>query len=440
MTTRRRAFALVLAGSLALTGLTACSSSEDEKPVDISKAQGEITWMTQSLQKDFGDFFRERIAKFEKENPGTKINWVDESGGPEFDQKMMQQAVNGKMADVINVPSPTILALTKADQLLDLDKALPESGKRFIPDIWKSVGMGKDGAHTAFPWYFSPFVTTYNKQVFRAAGLDENTPPKTMDEMFEFSHKIAKTGEYNALWGNANWYLISQWHGMGVKIMNDEGTEFTFAKDPNALKWMNEMISLYKDGGIPKDSLTGELDPGKEYLNGRLAFGTPNPGFIRNIKKNNPEVYKQTGVGSYPINPGLKYEFSGQFIAVNAKTKNKALALKWADYITSAEEELAWTRDGGAVIFPGATEALDNLIKNPPEAVAKDPVFKQTYEVAAKEAKNSEAFKASFYVTGQVKNALVENVNKGIRGEVSAEQALENAQKEMNELLSALNN
>ena len=57
--------------------------------------------------------------------------------------------------------------------------------------------------------------------------------------------------------------------------------------------------------------------------------------------------------------------------------------MKFAEWITNAENEYAWTYDGGAIIFPAATDALDKLVANPPE-IADDPVFKAAYEEAAR--------------------------------------------------------
>ena len=79
------------------------------------RSKAEITFQTQGLQNDFGDFFKAKIKEFEDANPGVKINWTDQGGGAEFDQTVTAQASNCKMADVINVlpppsspcPSPT---------------------------------------------------------------------------------------------------------------------------------------------------------------------------------------------------------------------------------------------------------------------------------------------------------------------------------------------
>lgn len=406
--------------------------------IDTSKVAGEITFMTQGLQKDFGDFFRGQLAQFEKENPGTKINWVDQGGSEDFDNLIATQAQGCKMADVINVPSSTILALSKSNLLMDLDTKAPGVGDKFIPSIWKSIALGAGNRHTALPWYFGPAITTYNKEVFQKAGLPDDSPGATMAERFERAEKIAsaKTGDF-AIYGNAGWYLGSEWAGMGVKLMNDDQTKFTFAGDPNARSWVENMAKLYKIGAIPPDSLTGDLDPGKAYSNGNLAYGTPNASFLRSVKQNNPKVYANTGVGQFPRNPGVKPLFNGQFIAVSVTTANAPLALKFAEYMTSDEQSLAWTRDGGAIIFPVTTASLDKLLADPPKTQS-DPVFAAAYKQAGAEAKEAVAYPALFYTTGKVQTTLKDTLNKAIRGEMDVQAALDQAQTEMNKLLAAL--
>lgn len=142
----------------------------DASAIDTSKLEGEITFMTQGLKGTFDDFFTKLIADFEAENAGTKINWVDQGGSADFDTQMVTQASNCSMADVVNVPSSTILALSKGNLLLDLDTKAPGSGDIFVPTIWDTVKLGHEGTHTAYPWYFGPFVTTYNKAIFEKAG------------------------------------------------------------------------------------------------------------------------------------------------------------------------------------------------------------------------------------------------------------------------------
>ena len=410
----------------------------DGKAIDTSKVEGEITFQTQGLQADFAEFFEAKIAEFEAANPGTKIKWTDQGGGAEFDQAITAQATNCQMADVVNTPSSSILALSKANLLMDYDVKAPGIGDKFVKSIWDSTAMGANGHHTALPWYFGPYITTYNKDVFKRAGLDENKPPATMEEMFDYAEQVhANSPEDFGIYGSPQWYMTAQLHGMGVKLLNNDNTAFDFADNEAAIAYVTRFAELYASGAIPKDSLTGEPDPGKAYTDGNLAFGTPNASFLKSVKSNNSAVYENTGVGPFPTNEGIKPVFEGQYIGVSVTTKNAPLAMKFAEWITNAENEYAWTHDGGAIIFPAATEALDKLVANPPE-IADDPVFKAAYEEAAKAAKEAEAYTDVFYATGAVKDALIENVNKAIRGEVDPKTALKTAQDQMNEKLKAL--
>lgn len=411
----------------------------DGSVVDTSKVEGEITFQTQGLQTDFADFFQAKIKEFEEANPGTTIKWTDQGGGTDFDQAITSQATNCKMADVVNVASSSILALSKANLLMDFDVKAPQIGDKFVETIWNSTNLGAQDHHTALPWYFGPYITTYNKDVFERSGLDPEKAPSTMDDLLDAAAKVgaAGNGDYG-IYGSPDWYLVAQLHGMGVQLLNHDHTEFDFADNADAVRYVTKMAELYKTNAIPKDSLTGEPDPSKAYSNGNLAFGTPNASFLKSIKDNNPQVYEATGVGPFPTNEGIKPVYEGQYVGISVTTQNAPLAMKWAEFITNAENEYAWAHDGGAIVFPAATEALDKIMENPPE-VAQDPVFKAAYEQAANAAKDAEAYLDVFYVTGSVQKALVDNVNQAIRGEVSPEDALKTAQEQMNQLLDDLN-
>ncbi|MDO5678499.1 MAG: extracellular solute-binding protein [Propionibacteriaceae bacterium] len=409
----------------------------DATPADLDAAEGEITFMTQGLKGTFDDFFNKLIADFQAENPGTTITWTDQGGSDDFDTLMVTQASNCTMADVINVPSSSILALSQGNFLLNLDNKLPEAGERFVPGVWDSLKLGAGDSHTALPWYFGPFVTTYNKAIFEEAGLDPEKAPATMDEYFEFAKQITEKTDKYAIYGNTSWYLIPQLRAYGAKLMNDDFTEFTFASDPQALKWVTNMAELYEAGGIPADSITGELDMSRAFGDGDLAFGTPNASFLRNVQANSPAIYEVTGVGEEARQDGVGSLFNGQFIGVAATTENANLAAKWADYVTSAQNGLAWAKFGidteTAVVFPVTTEALED-----PSLVGSDTTdpFNAARAAAAKGALDAEAYLPMFYVTGAVRQALINNMNLAISGQAEPQAALEAAQAEMNTLLA----
>lgn len=452
----------------ATTGAASSSTSADAKPaipapkvkcdvpaenlsgdkLSTDGAKGEITFQTQGLKGTFDDFFNGAIKQFEADNPDIKVNWTDLPGDKDFDTKMVTQASNCQMADVINVPSSTILALSKRNLLLDLDVKSPGTGDIYSKSVWDSVALGNDNHHTAYPWYFGPFAVTYNKDIFQRAGIDPEKAPATMDEYFEFAKKITAANKDKgsdkdyALYGNTSWYMPQQWRALGAKIMNEDHTKFVFAEEEPVLKWVKTMAEIYKDGGIPKDSLTGDLDMSKAYGEGKLAFGTPNVSFLRNVQKNSPEVYSKTGVGREALNEGVKPLFSGQFIAVSVTSKQSAAALKFANFIAGEEQGLAWAKFGidskKAVVFPASTSALKDPALVQPTGDGAD-VFDQGRVIAAQEAQEAEAFLPAFYLTGEVQKTMIQEVNAAIIGQKDPAEALKSAQEKMNVLLEKIN-
>lgn len=455
-------FAIMTAGALALTGCSGGDATKsadqgdsaipqpkvsceapaenfDDKAVDTSKVSGEITWMTQGLQKDFKEHFEKAIAEFEAENPGTKINWTDQGGSEDFDNVISTQAQGCQMADVINVPSSTIMALSAKDFLLDLDVKAPDLGQNTLPALFDSTKLGNEDHHTAVPWYFGPAVTLYNKSVLERNGLDPNDAPKTIEDLFTMGKKVAEAGNGDFMvWGNPDWQIAIQWTAMGVKIMNDDATEFVFADDEKALEWLTSMAELNEAGAIPPDSYTGESDPGKEYNKGKLVIGTPNPAFVRNIKKNNAEVYKVTDAAAYPISEDGFLAVEPQYIAVSATTENAPLAVKFAEFITSDDQLFNWAKNSGAVTMGASEAALDKLLADKPAYATEDELQGKLFELIVDGAKNAKVNPASMYLTGKVKQTLSQAIVDAVQGKKDPKQALQQAQDEMNKLVKAL--
>lgn len=414
-------------------------SNFDDKAVDTSKADGEITWMTQGLQADFKDYFDGVIATFEKENPGTKVNWIDQGGAEDFDNLIATQAQGCQMADVINVPSSTIMALSAKDFLMDLDVKAPNLGSNTLPNLFDSTKIGNEDHHTAVPWYMGPPVTLYNTEVLERNGLDPKTPPATVEDLFTMGKKVAEAGNDDYMvWGNPDWQIAIQWTAMGVKIMNDDASEFVFADDQKALEWLTGMAELNELGVIPPDSFTGESDPGKEYNKGKLIIGTPNPGFVRNIQKNNAEVYAVTDAAPYPVSEDGYVPVEPQYIAVSATTGNAPLAVKFAEFLTSDEMLFDWARNGGAVTMTTSQGALDKLLADPPAYATEDPVRGELFEIMVETTQNAKVNPASMYLTGKVKQTLTQAVVDATQGKIAPADALQKAQNEMNKLLKSL--
>ncbi|MFG2343250.1 extracellular solute-binding protein [Streptomyces phaeochromogenes] len=420
-------------------GATAGGCKVDEGNVGSGKltgdVKGKITFQTTNLKKDFGDFFNGVIKDFEKANPGTSVKWIDDPGDSTFTQRTVADAQGCTMPDVINIDAPTATALTKAGYLLNVGVKDPDAAKPFVPAFWKSStykdASGK-AAHTVLPWYTGGVLLTYNTDMLKKAGIDPAKPPKTMFGLFADYEKIAKSakGKYFATMANPIWRIPADWDQMDIKTLSADGKSAVFADDPRTTQWVAWMAKLYKEGAMPKDSLSSSNDPSTPYSQGQVAYGSTNPSFVRFVKQNSPSVYAKTGVGQQPFDALGHTTAAPQYISVAATSKHAPTALAFAEFLTNAENQTAWCKDPNVVIFPTTTTSLDDpFFQN---ATGSDP-FSQARKLVAEQLKTTTAYQTN--VSPAVQKAIVSQVQLAMQGKKSPEQAVKDAQEKANDLL-----
>ena len=397
--------------------------------------KGDITFQTTNLKKDFGDFFNGVIKAFEKAHAGTKVKWIDDPGDATFGQRTVADAQACTLPDVLNVDSPTATALTKAGYLLDLGVKDPDAAKPFVPAFWKSSTM-KDSSgasvHSVLPWYTGGVLLTYNTDLLKKAGIDPAKPPTTMFGLFADYEKIAKKadGKYFATMANPVWRIPADWDQMNIKTLSADGKSAVFADDPRTAQWVAWMAKLYKAGAMPKDSLSSNNDPSTLYSQGKVAYGSTNPSFVRFVKQNSPSIYAKTAVGQQPFDALGHTTAAPQYIATAATSKNAPTALAFAEFLTDAENQTAWCKDPNVVIFPTTTISLDDPFF---QQVSGDDPFSQARKLVAEQLKTATAYQTN--ISTAVQTAIVGQVQLAMQGKKSPEQAVKDAQEKANELL-----
>lgn len=398
--------------------------------------KGQITFQTTNLKKDFGDFFNGVIKAFQAAHPGTSVKWIDDPGDNTFTQRTVADAQACTLPDVININAPTATALTKAGYLLDLSVKDPDVAKPFVPSFWKSAtfqdASGK-AIHTTLPWYTGGVLLTYNKDLLKKAGIDPAKPPTTLFGLFADYEKIAKAGKgkFYATMANPIWRIPADFDQMNIKVLSADGKSAVFADDPRTTQWVAWMAKLYKEGAMPKDSLSSSNDPSTLYSQGKVAYGSTNPSFVRFVKQNSPSIYARTGVGQQPYDAlGRASAGAPQYISVAATSKHAPVALAFAEFLTNAENQTAWCKDPNVVIFPTTSASLeDPFFQN----VSGDDPFSQARKLVADQLKTADTNQTN--LSPAVQNAIVSQVQLAMQGKKSPEQAVKDAQAKADELM-----
>jgi multiple sugar transport system substrate-binding protein len=182
---------------------------------------------------------------------------------------------------------------------------------------------------------------------------------------------------------------------------------------------------------MPKDSLSSSNDPSTLYSQGKVAYGSTNPSFVRFVKQNSPSIYDKTAVGQQPYDAlGRASAGAPQYISVAATSKHAPVALAFAAFLTNAENQTAWCKDPNVVIFPTTSASLnDPFFQN----VTGDDPFSQARKLVADQLKTASTNQTN--LSPAVQNAIVGQVQLAMQGKKSPEQAVKDAQAKANELL-----
>ncbi|MFL6113631.1 MAG: extracellular solute-binding protein [Catenulispora sp.] len=427
-------------GKPAADGAVGSKIGNCDVPADVAgtgpvkgDVNGTIAFQTTNLKSDFGDFFTPLIQSFEKTHPGVTVNWVDDPGDAQFTTRLVTEAQSCTLPDVVNLNQITADALSKNGFLMNWDVKVPDSSKPFIPSIWNSI-KAATGAHNVLPWYWGPSIQTFNTDLAKQAGLDPAGMPTTVMGRMDAAEKVSKAtgGKAYGFFANPDYWehLPNEWVQMKVKVMADDGKSFAFASDPNALAWTQRMAQLYQEGALPKDTLASDDDPSKLYAAGQLLYGSENASFLRYVKQNAPNLYPKTGVAPYTDDALGFAPFSGQLIGVPVTSKHAAAAVAFAQYLTNAENQLAWCKDPKVVIFPSTQASLSDPFFSSPSA---DDPLGQARKVAAAEAAKS-VYVPDPFSDAETK-AIAGEIQLAMQGKESAATALKNAQDKADKIL-----
>ncbi len=160
------------------------------------------------------------------------------------------------------------------------------------------------GTMLSFPFNSSSPILYYNKDTFKKAGLDPETPPKTWPEVFEFAQKIkAATGncgytstwltwihtENFAAWNNVS--FASHENGLG------SWTPELKINSPIFVRHFDTLATLAKDGTFRYGGRTSEAKP--LFLSGECGIFTESSGGLGDVIKSGLNY----GTGPLPYYP-----------------------------------------------------------------------------------------------------------------------------------------
>ncbi|MER5932507.1 sugar ABC transporter substrate-binding protein [Streptomyces sp. NPDC002054] len=437
--TRSQVIRTTLAAGTAglLAALSACGvggPAAVQEAERTGKVAGEITFRTLQLKPAFTGYVQGVIDAFEQKYPQVKVRWEDVPGDG-YNEKLVADAQAGALPDVVNLSTDSFQLLGDRGMLADVARLDGALARDYVPGAWEQFRLpGKGAGVYAYPWYVTPEILTYNKDLFRKAGLDAGKPPTSVDEFFDYAEQIAREsgGRFSAFMADPKGRLPGDWQKMGIPILNERQDAFTFDTD-RAVAWVERMKKLYAMGAMPKESLTKADDVNQLYGSGKIVFGPGSPGFVKDIKRNAPQVYDRTQVAGAVTGTLGHIGIYAQCLGIRKDTKHLDAATEFAKWVTNGPNQVAFSKQ--ATIYPSNAAGL----ADPYFADRGDGTDAETLAraIGAEQLKTA-ALDANTPVqwTNQVGDAVVREMQKAVKGEQDAKTAVRKAQEAANRLLA----
>lgn len=311
----------------------------------------------------------------------------------------------------------------------DADKAWLTS---FYPAFMDNSMTG--GKTYGIPFQRSTPVLYWNKEAFKAAGLDPDTPPKTWEEQVEFGKKLTKRDANGNVtqWGVRipssgfpYWLFQGLTTQNDVILANDDGNKTNF-DDPKVAEALQYLVDLSGEYGVMQPGIIEWGATPKAFFEGQTAMMWTTTGNLTNVRDNAPFDF---GVGMLPANkrPGAPTGGGNFYIFKDSSEEQKAASFEFIKWITAPEQAAKWTIATGYVApRPDAweTPAMKKYVADFPQAlVARDQL---EYAVA----------ELSTYQNQRITTILNDALEAAITGQKAPAAALEEAQAEADRILA----
>jgi sn-glycerol 3-phosphate transport system substrate-binding protein len=369
------------------------------------------------------------VDSFEAENPDIKVNAVYSGNYDDTRVRALSALNSGEPAQLAVMFSIDAYDLIEQDLILPFDDLTSDSDwlNSFYPALMANGQI--EGKTWGIPFQRSTIVAYYNKDLFRAAGLDPEAPPTTWDELISAGKALTKDDTYGLMipsTGYPYWMFQALAIQNGKEVMSDDGLT-TYFDDPAVVDTLKFWQSLSAEHGIMP---TGTVEWGtlrQAFLEGQTAMMWHSTGNLTAVKKNASFDF---GVAELPANvrKGSPTGGGNFYIFKDTSEEEQAAAMKLIQFMTSPEQAAAWSIATGYMgVSPAAyeTEALKAYTAEfPPALVARNQLENAVAEF-------------STFETARVRDGLNNAIQSALTGAKSPEDSLGEAQAAAERLLKA---
>jgi sn-glycerol 3-phosphate transport system substrate-binding protein len=375
-------------------------------------------------------------ADFEKANPDIKVKPIYSGNYGETLAKALTANKSGNPPQVAVLVASDTLTLIDEDAVAPMDQFVktPED-KAWLNGFFPAFMMNGRylGKTYGVPFQRSTQVMYWNKDEFKAAGLDPEKPPQNWDQLVEYGKKLTQRDASGKVtqWGlivpsgvTSHWFLQGFTTQNQAKLTNEAGTE-AYLHTPAAIEALSFWTDLARKHKIMQEGIVDTGNAPNEFIGGRAAIMFHSTGNLTNVKNNAKFPF---GVAMLPERKQRGSATGGGNIYIFKKSTPEQLeaSFRFVKWMTSAPQAARWGIATGYVA--GRQDAWDTPEMKqyqkdfPPASVALQqlPFCAPEFETHA---------------GPRTTKALEDAIAASLTGTKTADKALAEAQSEANRIL-----
>jgi sn-glycerol 3-phosphate transport system substrate-binding protein len=414
-------------GTIAAAPLLSAPALRAQAPVEIVfnypiAVGGPITRIIDGYCEDFA-----------RENPGFRVRPIYAGSYQDTLTKTLTAMRGGDAPQLACLLAADIFTLIGEDAVLAWDD-LPGVDRAWLDGFYPGfLENSRTGGKTwGVPFQRSTVVLYWNKEAFRAAGLDPETAPANWAQQVEFGQKLTqRQGDTTTQWGIQipssgfpYWLFQGLTTQADVRLMNAEGNR-TFFADPKVAEALQYWMDLATRHRVHPPGIVEWGTTPRDFFERKVAMMWTTTGNLTNVRRNAPFPF---GVGMLPAGrrPGSPTGGGNLYLFKSANAAQREGAVKFTRFLTAPQRAAQWGIDTGYVaVTPEAfaTPAMRAYLAEFPAAgVARDQLQHAVAELSTQENQ-------------RVTKALNDNLQAALTGRKQAAPAMADAQAEAERIL-----
>lgn len=432
MSLRKPFFAMMLALFLTSSILAGCSSGV--------ASPGKTTlqvWFPGNTGPESELVTKTLVPAFEKANPDIDIaiQYIDWGN---LSPKLNSGFAGGIAPDIFGHGPAATAGFVDADRVLPLDTYIDQLDEETRTDFGSTLDAGLvNGQRYLMPLATDGLLFAYRTDFFEEAGLDPTQPPTNWSELLNAAQLLTKReGDTIVRYGlqigaagiSAQQSFASFLYQAGGHILNEDNTQIVWNSEEGT-QALEFMVNLYQGSDAvsadPNTNYAALPSAQQPIATGQSAISLVGPGVLAGIQQANPELMEHIAVmPPIELTQQASYGGAGTGLFINKDSQHPEEAWRFIEFMTSIETSKQYTEVTGAP--PARSSFLDS-----------DLITRVPYMKAFLEAQSASLFKPNPNIPTwvQMRDVLVRHLEQAIAGQVTPEEALNNAASEAEKLL-----